>query len=138
MDIGELYPEELQNKNMDHLDDAERIGKKLQIRHLLDFKEEEEHLMSLKRQNIERKKREDQDKFVDEDFEIDKDDNQIILHAYRLAKRKEEAMKKLNDDNIKIFCGEDNLEELSIDQLNQRIKIADMSGSNDLRESFNY
>ena len=44
---------------------------------------------------------------IDEEHHIDQRTNDIILYSYKLAKRKEEALKKLKDTNIKIFMGED-------------------------------
>ena len=44
------------------------------------------------------------------------------MNTYRLAKRKEEALKKLNDENISIFCGEDNPEKLNFNQINEKIR----------------
>ena len=60
---------------------------------------------------------------IEDPFEMDKEDNDVILNAYRLAKRKEEALKKLNDDNIRVFAGEDVPERYSVPILKEKLML---------------
>ena len=59
---------------------------------------------------------------IDEEHHIDQRTNDIILYSYKLAKRKEEALKKLKDTNIKIFMGEDDQDLSNMQSIHDQMK----------------
>ena len=44
------------------------------------------------------------------------------MYSYKLAKRKEEALKKLKDSNIKIFMGDDDHDLSNMQSINDQMK----------------
>ena len=78
------------------LEEADLQPKRLQVRHFLDFADEEEHL----RKRVAYQK----DRELGTRAEISEED---ILATYKLSKRKENAFIKVTEHgNIRIFCGE--------------------------------
>ena len=84
------------------LEEADLQPKRLQVRHFLDFADEEEHL----RKRVAYQK----DREVGTRAEISEED---ILTTYKLSKRKENAFIKVTEHgNIRIFCGEADPEQM--------------------------